>query len=48
MDARAHRMIEPGEATAFEALTDVVNVVVNLPSAKDDKFLGRADGSGDG
>jgi quercetin dioxygenase-like cupin family protein len=41
-------VIEPGEATAFEALTDVVNVVVKLPSAKDDKFLGRADGSGDG
>lgn len=36
-------VIEPGEATAFEALTDAVNVVVKLPSAKDDKFQGRLD-----
>lgn len=33
-------VIEPGEATAFEALTDAVNVVVKLPGAKDDKYAG--------
>lgn len=33
-------LIEPGEATAFEALTDAVNVVVKLPGVKDDKFTG--------
>ncbi len=33
-------VIEPGEATAFEALTDAVNVVVKLPGAKNDKFAG--------
>jgi hypothetical protein len=31
--------VEPGEATDFIALTDVVTVVVKLPSAPDDKFL---------
>jgi hypothetical protein len=31
--------VEPGEATDFTALTDVVTVVVKLPSAPDDKFL---------
>jgi len=31
--------IEPGEATDFTALTEVVTVVVKLPSAKDDKFV---------
>jgi hypothetical protein len=31
--------VEPGEATDFSALTDVVTVVVKLPSAKDDKFV---------
>ena len=35
-------VIEPGEATAFEALTDAVNVVVKLPGVKDDKFTGPA------
>jgi hypothetical protein len=38
-------VIEPGEATAFEALTDAVNVVVKLPGAKSDKFLGPGNGS---
>lgn len=33
-------VLEPGEATAFEALTDAVNVVVKTPSAKDDKYEG--------
>ena len=34
-------VIEPGEATAFEAITDAVNVVVKLPGALSDKYLGR-------
>ncbi|GJD64274.1 hypothetical protein [Methylobacterium frigidaeris] len=33
--------IEPGEATAFTALTDAVTVVVKAPSVKDDKFSGE-------
>lgn len=32
-------LLEPGEATDFEALTDTVNVVVKLPGAKDDKYV---------
>lgn len=32
--------IQPGETTAFEALTDVTTVVVKLPSASKDKYLG--------
>jgi quercetin dioxygenase-like cupin family protein len=31
--------IEPGEVTDFSALTDVVTVVVKMPSSVDDKFL---------
>lgn len=31
--------IEPGEATDFLALTDVVTVVVKTPSAPNDKFV---------
>lgn len=31
-------MIEPGEITDFTALTDVVNVVVKIPGANDDKY----------
>lgn len=31
--------IEPGEATDFLALTDVVTVVVKTPSAPDDKYV---------
>lgn len=31
--------IEPGEATEFHALTDVVTVVVKAPSVPDDKFV---------
>lgn len=30
---------EPGEATAFEALTDAVTVVVKTPSVPSDKYL---------
>lgn len=32
-------LIEPGEATDFEALSDVVTVVVKLPSVAGDKYL---------
>ena len=32
-------VIEPGEATDFEALTDVTTTVIKLPSAKNDKYL---------
>lgn len=33
-------VLEPGEATNFEALTDAVNVVVKTPGASNDKYLG--------
>jgi mannose-6-phosphate isomerase-like protein (cupin superfamily) len=32
-------VVEPGEATDFEALTDVTNVVVKTPGALNDKFF---------
>jgi hypothetical protein len=32
-------VVEPGTVTDFEALTDVVNVVVKVPGASDDKYL---------
>lgn len=32
-------VMEPGELTDFEALTDAVNVVVKLPGANHDKYL---------
>ena len=32
-------VINPGDATDFEALSDVVNVVVKVPGAADDKYL---------
>lgn len=32
-------VMEPGEATDFKALTDVTNVVVKIPSVKNDKYL---------
>lgn len=35
-------VIEPGEATSFEALTDVTTVVVKLPSVLGDKYEGAA------
>lgn len=35
--------IEPGEATAFFALTDVTTVVVKLPSAPGDKHFVKAE-----
>lgn len=32
-------VLEPGEVTDFEALTDTVNVVVKVPGTLNDKFL---------
>lgn len=32
-------IIDPGEETDFRALTDVINVVVKIPSVKNDKYL---------
>ena len=32
-------LVEPGEATDFEALTDTTTVVVKLPSVAGDKYL---------
>lgn len=32
-------VVEPGDATSFEAIEDAVNVVVKLPGANDDKYL---------
>ena len=34
-------VIEPNEATDFEALEDTVNTVVKLPGQNDDKYLGE-------
>lgn len=33
-------VLEPGEDSDFEAVTDAVNVVVKLPGALNDKYLG--------
>jgi quercetin dioxygenase-like cupin family protein len=35
-------VVEPSEATDFEALTDVTTVVVKVPGALDDKYPGQA------
>lgn len=32
-------ILEPGEETDFEALTDCINVVVKMPGAPGDKYL---------
>lgn len=32
-------VVEPGEATDFEALTDATNIVVKLPGALNDKYI---------
>lgn len=32
-------ILEPGEITDFEALTDAINVVVKVPGALDDKYI---------
>lgn len=34
-------VIEPNEATDFEALEDTVNTVVKFPGASNDKYLGE-------
>lgn len=31
-------VVEPGDATTFEALTDAMNVVVKIPGANNDKY----------
>ena len=40
-------VIEPFEDTDFEALEDTQNVVVKIPAAKDDKYLGKFNGEKD-
>jgi quercetin dioxygenase-like cupin family protein len=35
-------VLDPGEVTDFEALTDSTNVVVKMPSAPNDKFPANA------
>ncbi len=40
-------VIEPFEDTDFEALEDTQNVVIKIPSAMNDKYLGRYGGSDD-
>lgn len=35
-------VLEPGDATDFLAITDTVNLVVKVPGALDDKYLGAA------
>ena len=32
-------VMNPGEVTSFEAITDAVNVVVKIPGANNDKFF---------
>lgn len=32
-------IMEPGDVTDFEALTDAVNVVVKIPGANNDKYI---------
>ena len=32
-------VIEPGESTSFEAVTDAINIVVKLPGASSDKYI---------
>ena len=34
-------VLEPGDATDFEALTDAMNVVIKTPGAKNDKYWGN-------
>lgn len=38
-DAGTVIVVEPGEATDFEAIEDTVNVVVKLPGANNDKYI---------
>lgn len=39
LEAGSIIVVEPGEATAFEALEDAMNVVVKMPGANNDKYL---------
>lgn len=32
-------IVEPGDATSFEALEDTTNVVIKIPGANNDKYL---------
>ena len=32
-------VMEPGDVTDFEALTDAVNVVVKIPGVNNDKYI---------
>ncbi len=34
-------VLQPGESSNFEALTDSINVVVKIPGANNDKYLGE-------
>ena len=34
-------VLDPGEETDFEALTDCINVVVKLPGATNDKYIAK-------
>ncbi len=34
-------VVEPGDSTSFEAISDTVTVVVKIPGAKNDKYLGE-------
>jgi quercetin dioxygenase-like cupin family protein len=36
-------VVEPGDAVDFVAITDAVNVVVKVPGALDDKYIGLQD-----
>ena len=36
-------VVEPGDATEFEALENTVNVVVKIPGANNDKYLTESD-----
>ena len=36
-------VLNPGEATDFEAITQSTNIVVKIPSSKNDKYLGKPD-----
>lgn len=38
-DAGSIIVVEPGDATAFEALEDAMNVVVKMPGVNNDKYL---------
>ena len=38
-DAGTIIVVEPGEATDFEALEDTINTVVKIPGANNDKYL---------